>query len=49
VKIFDVQGKLVKEIISFQDQINISDLKAGLYFVQITAANKTTSKKLVVY
>ena len=32
VKIFDVQGKLVKEIISFQDQINISDLKAGLYF-----------------
>ena len=49
VKIFDVQGKLVKEIISFQDQINIIDLKAGLYFVQITAANKTTSKKLVVY
>tara|TARA_B100001094_G_scaffold287557_1_gene303194 strand:- start:178 stop:1464 length:1287 start_codon:yes stop_codon:yes gene_type:complete len=49
VEIFDVQGKLVKEIISFQDQINISDLKAGLYFVQITAANKTTSKKLVVY
>ena len=49
VKIFDLQGKLVKEIISFQDQINISDLKAGLYFVQITAANKTTSKKLVVY
>lgn len=49
VKIFDVQGKLVKEIISFQDQINISELKAGLYFVQITAANKTTSKKLVVY
>ena len=49
VEIFDIQGKLVKEIISFQDQINISDLKAGLYFVQITAANKTTSKKLVVY
>ena len=49
VKIFDVQGKLVKEIISFQDQINISDLKAGINFVQITAANKTTSKKLVVY
>ena len=49
VEIFDVQGKLVKEIISFQDQINISDLKAGLYFVQISAANKTTSKKLVVY
>ncbi len=49
VEIFDIQGKLVKEIVSFQDQINISDLKAGLYFVQITAANKTTSKKLVVY
>ena len=49
VEIFDIQGKLVKEIISFQDQINIIDLKAGLYFVQITAANKTTSKKLVVY
>ena len=49
VEIFDIQGKLVKEIVSFQGQINISDLKAGLYFVQITAANKTTSKKLVVY
>ena len=49
VEIFDIQGKLVKEIVSFQGQINISDLKAGLYFVQITAANKTTAKKLVVY
>ena len=49
VEIFDIQGKLVKEIVSFQDQINISDLKAGLYFVQITAANKITTKKLVVY
>ena len=49
VKIFVIQGKLVKEIVSFQGQINISDLKAGLYFVQITAANKTTAKKLVVY
>ena len=49
VEIFDIQGKLVKEIVSFQDQINISELKAGLYFVQITAANKTTAKKLVVY
>lgn len=49
VEIFDIQGKLVKEIVSFQDQINLSDLKAGLYFVQITANNKTTAKKLVVY
>ncbi len=49
VEVFDIQGKLVKKILSFQDQINISDLKAGLYFVQITAANKTTTKKLVVY
>jgi hypothetical protein len=49
VEIFDIQGKLVKEIVSFQGQINISDLKAGLYFVQITAANKTAAKKLVVY
>ena len=49
VEIFDIQGKLVKEIVPFQDQINISDLKSGLYFVQITSANKTTSKKLVVY
>ena len=49
VEVFDIQGKLVKKIVSFQDQINISDLKAGLYFVQITAANKITTKKLVVY
>ena len=49
VEIFDIQGKLVKEIVYFQDQIDISDLKVGLYFVQITAADKTTVKKLVVY
>ena len=49
VEIFDIQGKLVKEIVYFQDQIDISDLKLGLYFVQITAADKTTVKKLVVY
>ena len=49
IKFFDIQGKLVKKIVSFQDQINISDLKAGLYLVQITAANKITTKKLVVY
>ena len=49
VEVFDIQGKLVKKIISFQDQINISDLKAGLYFVEITAGNKITTKKLVVY
>ena len=49
VEIFDIQGKLVKEIVYFQDQIDISDLKVGLYFVQFTAADKTTVKKLVVY
>ena len=49
VEILDIQGKLVKEIVSFQDQINISDLKGGLYFVQITSINKSMVKKLVVY
>ena len=49
VQIFDIQGKLVKKIVSFKQQINISDLNAGLYFVQITSANKIASKKLVIY
>jgi len=49
IKIIDLQGKLVKEISPFDDQINISDLKGGLYFVQISADNKTMVKKLVVY
>lgn len=49
IKIIDLQGKLVKEIFPFDDQVNISDLKGGLYFVQISADNKTLVKKLVVY
>ena len=49
IKINDLQGKLVKEIFPFDDQINISDLKGGLYFVQISVYNKTMVKKLVVY
>ncbi|MBB6372187.1 T9SS type A sorting domain-containing protein [Chryseobacterium shigense] len=35
VKIFDASGKLIKNIASINDRINVSDLSSGIYFVRI--------------
>lgn len=47
VKIFNITGKLVKEVIDFKD-IDISELAAGLYFVEINSEGKKAIKKLIV-
>lgn len=47
VKIFNITGKLVKEVIDFRN-INISELAAGLYFVEINSEGKKAIKKLVI-
>jgi ELWxxDGT repeat protein len=47
LEIFDLTGKLVKEYASQQESYNISELKAGIYFVSINAANTSQTIKLI--
>ncbi len=54
LQIFDISGRIVlqkKDIIPEQCRFNldISELKAGLYFVNIQSLNATNVKKLIVY
>lgn len=50
LKIFNIQGKLVKYFIlnSTQTTINISDLESGFYFIKVQDEHKTLLRKLVV-
>ena len=54
MKLVDFAGKVVseKEYGSFQGNfqvnVNTSNLKAGVYFVELTADGQTTSKKLII-
>ena len=48
IEIFDVLGKSLMKVKNVQDEVNISSLGSGLYFVQMTLGTKATTKKLVV-
>jgi len=45
VKIYSLLGKLIKN--EFNNSIDISELKMGLYFVQVTIDGKTVTKKFI--
>ena len=45
--IYSIDGKLIKE--STENQINVSELKKGIYWVQITNKNSNYNKKIVLY
>ena len=48
VSIFDVLGKkIVSQTIS-NNQMDISNLKTGIYLVKITQDNKQTTKRIVI-
>ncbi|MEZ4796110.1 MAG: T9SS type A sorting domain-containing protein [Flavobacteriaceae bacterium] len=47
LEIFDLTGKSVKQYNTLQDSYDISELKAGIYFVSIKANNATQSIKLI--
>ncbi len=47
VRIFDLNGKMVKSVSHVQNQINISELKAGVYMVQLIEPTQTTVSKLI--
>jgi hypothetical protein len=48
IEIFDVLGKSLMKVKNVQDEVNISSLGSGVYFVQMTLGTKATTKKLVV-
>jgi len=48
IAIYDVIGKLVYQKNTLNSQINISQLKAGMYFLKIQQDGKTATRKLVV-
>ncbi|PKP28226.1 MAG: hypothetical protein CVU02_01575 [Bacteroidetes bacterium HGW-Bacteroidetes-19] len=43
VKIYDLQGKLIKNVQSDYSKIDLSQIKSGLYIIQITT---TTQEQL---
>jgi hypothetical protein len=48
IEIFDVLGKSVLRIDNVQNEVNISELNSGLYFVHIALGDQKATKKLVV-
>ncbi len=48
LNIIDVTGKVVKTATSGVSEINVSDLKAGLYFVKVESAGKVYCSKLMI-
>ena len=48
IEIFDMLGKSVLRVIDVQNEVNISELNSGLYFVQMTLGTQQATKKLIV-
>ena len=49
LQLFDMQGKLVKEIrtVNRNIELNLSDLESGIYVLKVNYAEGSTSKKVV--
>ncbi|MBO4655973.1 MAG: Omp28-related outer membrane protein [Bacteroidales bacterium] len=47
VEIYNVQGQLVKAVYGNVDNISISDLNNGMYFVKVTTDNGTATHKMI--
>jgi hypothetical protein len=48
VKVLDASGALIKETVLTNQSFTVSDLKSGLYMIQLTQAGSSVMKKLVV-
>lgn len=48
VQIFDILGKSVLRLENVRNSIDISELKSGVYFVQIVLGTEKSTKKLIV-
>jgi hypothetical protein len=47
IEVFDIVGKNQKSEIRRQNEIDISDLSAGIYFVRVTTEKGTTTKIII--
>jgi hypothetical protein len=47
IQITDLNGRTIKEVKGMVDQINISELNAGLYFVKVTSNEGTGTTKII--
>jgi hypothetical protein len=47
VKIFDIQGKLVLNRKINSNNLNVSELKNGVYIVEVFSENKKSSQKFI--
>ena len=47
-KIYNVIGKMLKNITVENNQIDLANLSSGLYLIKITQENRTTTKKLLI-
>lgn len=47
IRIFDIHGRIVKQDINIERQIDVSNLDAGLYFVQATINNRLVSNRFI--
>lgn len=48
IKIISIEGKILKDEVTQQSIINISDLSAGMYFIELAdATGKTGTKKII--
>ncbi len=47
IQLFDVEGKLIRNIDSNQRAFNIATLSNGLYFVKLTSTSSTITKRLI--
>ena len=48
VQIFDILGKSVLRSENVRNSVDISELKSGVYFVQIVLGTEKSTKKLIV-
>ena len=48
LKIYDTAGRLVKQMVYATSGVSVSDLKSGLYFVEISTESARTVKRLIV-
>ena len=48
IQIFDILGKSVLDLDNVRNPVNVSELKSGVYFVQITLGTEKGTKKLII-
>jgi len=47
IKIYDITGKLIKEFYQVENEIDISDIEAGIYIISIQTDNEIFTSKII--